>query len=447
MKILTVLKNIWRRMNLASKLTALTSFLVMLAVLTFTILDMRQEQANFKQELEDQARLVLDTLPLTMRDSLYNLEIDELDDVANVVISNEMITLFIVYDRRGAILVDASQEELKFDQTVDHLGEKIISLAPESIYRDWQDEQLIAGRKVVLGNTTIGGVAIGFSTHPLDEKIDTLTRQSIFLIIISLGMGGVITFVISQQITNPLGELTNLAGRMAGGEQSLRIDLTSKDEIGKLGLAFNRMAQAIQKRERDLRKLAEDLEQTVADRTEKLRSQNQILEKIAITDSLTQAFNRRHFFDLSEIEIQRALRYGHPLSVMILDVDHFKVVNDTYGHRVGDQVLVNIVRLCQENIRNIDVFARYGGEEFVILLPETDCGETSLMAERICNLVAETPIILGAIKVSVTLSIGVACWDGDQELNYDQLLSQADIALYRAKDQGRNMVEVWQEIT
>jgi diguanylate cyclase (GGDEF)-like protein len=446
MKIFMAWKNFWQRLNLASKLTALTSSLVMLAVLTFTVLGMRQEQENFKQELEDQARLMLDTLPLTMRDSLYNLELDELEDVSNVVSSNEMITLFIVYDRRGAILVDASQE-LKFDQTVDPLGEKIISLAPESIYRDWQVEQLVAGRTVVLGNTTIGGVAIGFSTHPLDEKIDTLTRQSIFLIIISLGMGGVITFVISQQITNPLGLLTNLAGRMAGGEQSLRIDLTSKDEIGQLGSAFNRMAQAIQKREQDLRKLAEDLEQTVADRTEELRTQNKILEKIAITDSLTQAYNRHHFFDLSEKEIQRATRYGHPLSVMLLDVDHFKVVNDTYGHRVGDQVLVNIVRLCQENIRNIDVFARYGGEEFVILLPETACEETSLMAERICTLVAETPITLGAINISVTLSIGVACWNGDQELNFDQLLSRADIALYRAKDKGRNMVDVWKEIT
>jgi diguanylate cyclase (GGDEF)-like protein len=442
-----VLKELWHRMRLASKLTALSGVLVMLAVLTLTVENLRQERANFNQELEEQAKLMLDTLPLTMRDPLYNLELDELEDVANVVSSNEMITLFIVYDRRGAILVDASQEELKFDQTVDPLGEEIISLAPESTYLDWQDEQLVAGRTVVLGNSTIGGVAIGFSTHPLDEKIDTLTRQSIFLMLISLVIAGVITIVISQRITNPLGQLTNLAGRMAGGEQSLRIDLTSKDEIGQLGSAFNRMAQAIQKREQDLRKLAEDLEKTVADRTEELRSQNEILEKIAITDPLTQAFNRRHFFELSEKEIQRALRYSHPLSVMLIDVDHFKVVNDTYGHRVGDQVLVDVVRLCQENIRNVDVFARYGGEEFVVLMPETNCGEICATAERICALVAETPITVGAIHISVTLSIGVACWAGEQELNFDQLLSRADIALYRAKDRGRNMVVVWQEST
>jgi diguanylate cyclase (GGDEF)-like protein len=203
------------------------------------------------------------------------------------------------------------------------------------------------------------------------------------------------------------------------------------------------MATAIQKREQDLRQLADDLEKTVAERTEELRRKNEVLEKIAITDSLTQAFNRRHFFDISEKEIQRALRYKHPLSVMLLDVDHFKIVNDTYGHRVGDQVLVGIVRLCQENIRNIDVFARYGGEEFTILLPETDCDETLTMAERICNLVAETPVTFGKINVSVTVSIGIACWNGGKELNIDQLLSRADIALYEAKDKGRNQVAVW----
>jgi diguanylate cyclase (GGDEF)-like protein len=440
-----ILKELWHRMHLASKLTALSGFLVMITVLTLAVVNMRQERANFNQELEEQARLMLDTLPLTMRDPLYNLELDELEDVANVVSSNENINLFIVYDRRGAMLVDASLDELKFDQTVDPLGEEIISLAPDSIYLDWQEEQLVAGRTVVLGNTTIGGVAIGFSTHPLDEKIDTLTRQNIYLMLISLVIAGAITILISQRITNPLGQLTNLAGRMAGGEQSLRIDLESKDEIGQLGAAFNRMAQAIQKRERDLRKLAEDLEHTVAERTEELRSQNKKLEKIAITDPLTQAFNRRHFFDLAEKEIQRAKRYGHPLSVMLLDVDHFKVVNDHYGHRVGDQVLVDVVRLCQENIRNIDVFARYGGEEFVILMPETNCSEICVMADRICTLVAATPITVGALNISVTLSIGVACWDGEQDVNFDQLLSRADIALYRAKDKGRNTVVVWQE--
>lgn len=430
-------------MHLASKLTLLTSFLVMLAVLTIAVFNMRQERADFKQELEDQAVLMLDTLPLTMRDSLYNLELDELEDVARVVIRNPQITLFIVYDQRGAVLVDASQAELKFDQTVDPLGEEITALAPDDTYFNWQDEQLVAGRAVVLGNATIGGVAIGFSTLSLAEKIDALTRQSVFLMLVSLAVGGVMTFVMSQQITNPLGELTNLAGRMAGGEQSLRIDLESKDEIGMLGSAFNRMAQAIQKREQDLRELAEGLEKKVADRTEELRDQNEKLEKIAIMDSLTQAFTRRYFFDLAEKEIQRAKRYGQLFSVMILDLDHFKDINDSYGHRVGDQVLVSIVRLCQENIRNVDVFARYGGEEFVILMPETDCKVTCTLADRLCALIAETPISLGSLNISVTVSVGVACWDGEQELNFDQLLSRADIALYRAKDNGRNQAVVW----
>jgi diguanylate cyclase (GGDEF)-like protein len=433
-------------MNLATKLTAVSSILVMVAVGTFTFLNMRVERTNFQTELEDQARLLLDTLPLTMRDPLYYLELDELEDVANIVTSNENITKFIVYDRAGAILVDANQQELQFNQSIDSLGSKIISLPADRIYLDWQNEQLIAGRAVYLGNSAIGGVTIGFSTQPLDEKLNTLTRQSIIIMLISLGIVGVINFFISQQITNPLGQLTNLAGQMADGDLSISFDLASKDEIGKLGTAFNQMAQAIEKREQELRHLAEDLEQKVIDRTEELSKQNKILEKIAITDPLTQTFNRRHFFYLSEIEIQRAIRYEHSLSVMIMDVDHFKKINDTHGHLVGDQTLVKIVELCQKNIRKIDVFARYGGEEFVMLLPETSCEEALAIASRICSLVAGTPINIGETKVSTTLSIGVACWEMLKELNFDQILSHADEALYQAKENGRNNAVLWQKI-
>ena len=439
------LKQLWHRMHLASKLTTLSSLLVMFAVLLFALSNIRQERADFSQELEDQARLMLDTLPVTMRDALYYLVLDELEDVANVVSSNEQITMFVVYSRSGAVLVDASQSTPRFDQAVDPVGEKIVSLSPGSIYLEWQPEQLVAGRPVVLGNSTIGGVAIGFSTLPLEEKINAMTRQSIVLMIVSMVIAGIISFLIARQITNPLGQLTNLAGRMASGDLSTSFDLQSRDEIGQLGSAFNQMSQAIQKREQDLRQLAEGLEKTVAERTEELRSKNEVLETLAITDPLTEAYNRRHFFELAEQEVQRAVRYQHPLSLMLIDVDHFKIVNDTYGHQVGDEVLVKIVQLFQENIRAIDVFARYGGEEFVVLLPETGCEETRGLAERICSLVSETPILSGESTVSVTLSIGVTCWQGDQEFNFDHLLSQADSALYQAKGMGRNSVVVWQE--
>ena len=157
-------------MSLASKLTTLSSLLVMFAVLAFTAMNIRQQRVDFYQDLEEQARLTLNTLPLTMRDSLYYLELDELEDVAKVVSSNESITLFIVYSRHGAVLVDANQQEPKFDQAVDPLGESIVSLSSDSMYLEWQETQLVAGRPVVLGNSTIGGVVIGFSTLPLEEK-------------------------------------------------------------------------------------------------------------------------------------------------------------------------------------------------------------------------------------------------------------------------------------
>jgi diguanylate cyclase (GGDEF)-like protein len=133
------------------------------------------------------------------------------------------------------------------------------------------------------------------------------------------------------------------------------------------------------------------------------------------------------------------------LTIIIIDTDDFKKVNDTYGHLVGDQVLINLVKFCQENIRSMDIFARYGGEEFVILMPETDCTAAQQMAERLCERVAQTPMTSDGREVSISLSMGIACWDGIQNLSFDALLARADQALYQSKQLGRNRVSVWQE--
>ncbi|MCP4140616.1 MAG: diguanylate cyclase [Chloroflexi bacterium] len=167
------------------------------------------------------------------------------------------------------------------------------------------------------------------------------------------------------------------------------------------------------------------------------------LRRQAITDPLTGIFNRRYFFELSERELKRSKRYGHPLSVIIFDIDHFKRVNDTYGHAVGDQALCKLTNETRLALREIDVFARYGGEEFIILLPETRLKQAHLMAERIRMMcVGTAPLAVGSSVVSITLSFGVASLD-DEELSLDDLILRADTALYEAKTTGRNRVAIW----
>ncbi len=170
------------------------------------------------------------------------------------------------------------------------------------------------------------------------------------------------------------------------------------------------------------------------------------LEQIAITDPLTKIYNRRFLYEAAEKEIERAKRSGSPLSVIMFDIDLFKDVNDTYGHSTGDQVLINLVNLCQRNIRSMDLFARFGGEEFVILMPDTDSKSAQETAERLREMVAEKPMTTsGETDVSVTISMGIANWDYKNPLEINALLDRADQALYQSKEAGRNRVIVWGE--
>jgi len=169
------------------------------------------------------------------------------------------------------------------------------------------------------------------------------------------------------------------------------------------------------------------------------------LEQIAITDALTKIYNRRFFHENAQKEISRAIRSDTPLSIILFDIDYFKNINDTYGHLVGDQVLINLSNLIQQNIRSIDLFARFGGEEFVILMPDTNSESARESAERLRRLVAEKPVATAENnEISLTISMGVACWNGDAPLEYLTIIHQADQALYQAKEAGRDCVICWE---
>jgi two-component system, cell cycle response regulator len=153
-------------------------------------------------------------------------------------------------------------------------------------------------------------------------------------------------------------------------------------------------------------------------------------------DSLTGAWNRRHFMAAATQEMERAARYGSPLSAIMLDVDFFKAVNDGHGHGLGDEVLRRVVETCRAALREVDLFGRLGGEEFAVLLPETALGGALGLAERLRHAVAG----METSGIMVTLSLGVAQRQ-EGETSVDRLLGRADQALYRAKQNGRNRVE------
>jgi len=168
----------------------------------------------------------------------------------------------------------------------------------------------------------------------------------------------------------------------------------------------------------------------------------QEVKKLSTIDPLTGLYNRRHFNASAELEFQRALRYDLSLSAIMMDIDHFKRVNDSYGHAVGDRVLVEVAAVCMRGLRSMELHARYGGEEFCFLLPETDLKGAFILAERLRMDVAGLHFDSDKENFTITASFGVAERLAEKD-SIDNLLKRSDEAMYEAKRWGRNRVTMW----
>ena len=203
--------------------------------------------------------------------------------------------------------------------------------------------------------------------------------------------------------------------------------------------AARRQAEAIaEEKSRDLYLKGRELEKALAEES-RLKSE---LEQLALTDPLTSLNNRRSFDIAAHQQVHVAIRHRRPLSLLMLDIDFFKKVNDSYGHAAGDMVLVNIAQVFRHHVRSMDLPARLGGEEFCLLLPETKTNEARLLAERLRLAIAAEEFQANGQTFSVTISIGIAECLGEED-SLEKLLERSDQALYRAKHTGRNRSVVW----
>jgi diguanylate cyclase (GGDEF)-like protein len=182
---------------------------------------------------------------------------------------------------------------------------------------------------------------------------------------------------------------------------------------------------------------ADRARRTIADAKEKV-------ENFSKVDWLTGLYNMRHFDILSAQELARAERYTRPLSLLLLDSDHLKVVNDSYGHQMGDQLIADVARIVSQQARASDTVIRYGGDEFIVLLPETDSVGARFLAERIRQAVEGHLLDAGGRPVGTTVSIGIAAFPRDAQ-DAIGLLARADAALYTSKETGRNRVTTYTE--
>jgi diguanylate cyclase (GGDEF)-like protein len=237
------------------------------------------------------------------------------------------------------------------------------------------------------------------------------------------------------EVIGAIQVLNKRAGSFSGDDETLLTALSSQAAVAienaDLYLRLNVLNQSL---ERKVEERTSELSST----NERLTVLNRELEQISITDGLTQVYNRRYFMERLRQEVKRVSRYGPPASLLMIDIDHFKKVNDTYGHQAGDVVLCNVAGLVRAALRETDLFARYGGEEFVLLATGTEQAGAFILAERLRKLIEGSVFTQGGNRIAVTVSIGIGVWETSISEDFEELIRRADTALYRAKEQGRN---------
>lgn len=263
-----------------------------------------------------------------------------------------------------------------------------------------------------------------------------VTRTIFIAAVVVVILFSLVAYKVTAAIMQPIHALSSGAQRILDGQIDHQIPLPAihDDELGLLTRTFNAMMQKLRSNqieiERDRVRLAE--------KNEELQSANEVLNQLSITDGLTKLHNHRYFQDHLTREIKRVSRTNAPLSLILVDIDDFKQLNDTYGHAAGDEVLISLASIMNENARESDLIARYGGEEFVILMPNTDLAGAVHLAEKIRMAVESTRLIIGdrMKPTDVTISLGVALYKGNRR----EFFAEADRALYRAKGAGKNCV-------
>jgi len=273
--------------------------------------------------------------------------------------------------------------------------------------------------------------------HSVGQRFNDLYRQIGFMVIAISLLHIIFAYVIYRLILNPIVSLTKATRIVSEGNYNHVVPSDRNDELGELATGFNHMTSVIRDQIDRLKTSMEDLE-----------TAHRKVKEMAITDELTGLYNRHHLHSALETTLQTTDRYNRPMGLLLLDVDHFKRVNDTYGHSIGDVVLKNIAQILQRTVRTSDLVARYGGEEMVVVLPETDAKGSIILAEKIRVIIANTPIATGSQQpLRVSVSIGVSEFQSLKEENgkapeIRDLVNAADEALYRAKENGRNRVVV-----
>jgi diguanylate cyclase (GGDEF)-like protein len=278
----------------------------------------------------------------------------------------------------------------------------------------------------------LGYVSVGMCSDHWDRSMASAVDLIIGLGIIGTAVAVPLGFLLIRRITRPLEEVAHAMLRFSRGELNVRSPAHRNDEIGRLANVFNLMADEHQRAHEHILRMNAELEERVARRTRQLR-------ELALRDPLTGLYNRRHFNEVLEQRFAESLRYDTDLSCMMMDLDHFKTINDKFGHQTGDTILMLMASTIRSQLRTADLGARFGGDEFIVLMPQTGPEDARVLAERIAERF-RADISERLPDTRATASIGIASLRPLGVGETTMLIFAADNAMYAAKEAGGNRI-------
>ncbi len=422
-------------------------------------LTMVQENADLLElEAARRSRAILHAIAAPAALHLATREFEDLDAVLDVYAKRSAGELsfqsIAILDMEGTVVAHTDPREYG-QRYEDPFSNKAI-YARRSLQRTIRTEQ---GRSVLISMPIISGLRWGTivaetSLKGLDERVIN-NRVDVLWVALAFNFltAALIWLLLNRMVFLPLEGFARTSRAIGGGDFSARSDVPkTNDELALLGQTLNEMAERVQSH-------ATQLEAKVAIRTAELQAANETirkanqdlaqavdeLENLARTDGLTQLTNHRTFQEQLTTEVRRSTRSQTPLTMLMIDVDHFKKYNDTHGHPAGDAVLKQVAQILKENLRTTDLVARYGGEEFAVLLIDTPLSFAAKVAAKLRNTIRRTEF-QGAKESQpggrVTISLGMAGWPMHGK-TATTLLEAADKALYEAKRAGRDQVKMY----
>lgn len=438
-------------MGLRYKLSGYVVGLTSLVLIIWSLVLSHNAVVTQRQAAVSRAEAVLAALASPTASALAQRQMERADQAMEGVAQAEDINWIGVVDDQGLFLAHSSS---RMSQSFTDEAWVVGGIGAQHSTWVVRGQELLVATPVRTGGE--GGVRWGtlvasFSLLEVESAIASrrmsLALASLLVIVIT---GLTVYQALSGLVIVPVRELHSAAVRIKEGDLSVRVDAeTTEGELRLLAQVFNEMAS-------QLKHNTAQLEGDVQRRNDELQASNQELELInlrlgkalarladqANTDGLTGLLNHRRFQEKLTLELQRCLRQEHPLSVLMIDVDHFKSYNDYHGHPRGDHVLREVASIFKQSLRDLDLVARYGGEEFAVVLLDTPAGAAALVAEKLRAAVEEYPFPGAELSQPLgrlTISVGVASFPEDG-LSPVEILDAADRALYRAKDRGRNGV-------